>query len=927
MAHLLRGKQAGVQNDFSGAVSGDYFTPDDLRRYGIASRITKLAYDPIQSLLAAGTASTPAGPGLVYVFGHKRITATFPLATAKASVKWLQFCSDRLLILDDKNDFTIFSLLTKKIIASYSPPGLVMAVAADPTLDYAILGMHNGDILAYDMDRELIAPFRLPCFATELNPRARSVPIVSLELHPRDIGSLLIGYSEGAVIYSFKQNKPTQYFHYKLPRGAPGGDADPSSMQLDHRIPKLTHATWHPDGTYMITGHEDSSLVVWDVKEGRLLLARTLSDTHIDQPGAATASRDAGSFHPKQPITKIAWCCKQNPSDTGLLIAGGSAAFQPTTGLTFIELGLSPVYMTTPWPQQSEHFAAPKRQHLLPTPPNVEIVDFCLIPRKSPWFGGAQDPIAVMVLLSSGEMTTLSFPSGYPISPTNQIHLSLTFVHPFITCIAQASVERNRWLGLTESRDLGPKILVGGAEATHPLRRYEDRNIVITAHADGTVRLWDAGHGDEIENESVIQADAARGVGRTDNVTISQVSFSGPSGELAAGLQTGEIVIFRWMRNPYPGSEPPPPRPNKPAQLTDALDRRDPSLREGLLPFTVLDQQGGAVTALKVSAVGFVAAGFESGHLVLIDLRGPAIIFSSPLADFLKKEKSGPFSRRSAPSASTHAHATVLAFSVLTLDDADFSSINLHVGTSTGAILSFRIIPGAGGRYSADFAGASSLDDTVTHLFPLNAHTGLAADASQTAVASLRTGARVDGVLLAVARAEARIFKPAAAKGAHKSFSSGALLDTCAVSQVNDLGLALVALFGDGSARAFSLPGLQELASYPLAARHAVDPRRFPASLVTATGDVLAWTGPSELALLQAWGAGDPLSDSADRLLNPELLIPARPAISGLQWVTGTQYISPADLDLLVGGPNRPPSKRALAAANATEAQRREAQR
>ncbi|KAI1019531.1 hypothetical protein LB505_000380 [Fusarium chuoi] len=39
-----------------------------------------------------------------------------------------------------------------------------------------------------------------------------------------------------------------------------------------------------------------------------------------------------------------------------------------------------------------------------------------------------------MVLLSSGELITLSFPSGYPISPTNQLHPSVSFVHPFSMC-------------------------------------------------------------------------------------------------------------------------------------------------------------------------------------------------------------------------------------------------------------------------------------------------------------------------------------------------------------------------------------------------------------------------------------------------------------------------------------------------------------
>lgn len=43
-----------------------------------------------------------------------------------------------------------------------------------------------------------------------------------MQFHPRDIGTLLIGYPEGAVIYSFSQNKPLKFFQYEVPRGAPG---------------------------------------------------------------------------------------------------------------------------------------------------------------------------------------------------------------------------------------------------------------------------------------------------------------------------------------------------------------------------------------------------------------------------------------------------------------------------------------------------------------------------------------------------------------------------------------------------------------------------------------------------------------------------------------------------------------------------------
>ena len=94
-----------------------------------------------------------------------------------------------------------------------------------------------------------------------------------------------------------------------------------------------------------------------------------------------------------------------------------------------------------------------------------------------------------------------------------------------------------------------------------------------------------------------------------------------------------------------------------------------------------------------------------------------------------------------------------------------------------------------------------------------------------------------------------------------------------------------------------------------------MDKTRINSAIVTPSGDIFGWTGPSEVAMLNVWGTGASLPKSQDKLFNPQALVPPRPTISNVQWLSGTQYVSPTDLDLLIGGPDRPPSKRMLAAA------------
>ena len=112
-------------------------------RYGINSQIGAIAYDPVQSLLAVGTIGSKISGGQIYVFGQKRVSVA--LSTPRqASIRTIQFCADKLVTVDSKNDVAIFSLETKSLVASYAPPGQITVLLTDPTLDYALIGMQNG---------------------------------------------------------------------------------------------------------------------------------------------------------------------------------------------------------------------------------------------------------------------------------------------------------------------------------------------------------------------------------------------------------------------------------------------------------------------------------------------------------------------------------------------------------------------------------------------------------------------------------------------------------------------------------------------------------------------------------------------------------------------------------------------------------------
>ncbi|CAG8197308.1 unnamed protein product [Penicillium nalgiovense] len=920
MAQFLRGKQAGIQKDLSEGLSPDLFLLDDFARCGVNSQISAIAYDPIQSLIAVGTSDTQFGSGQIYVFGQRRVSVVFQFPR-KASARFLQFCADKLISIDSKNEVCVYSLATGRQVVSYTPPGHVTALLTDPCLDYAFIGMQNGEIIAYDLDRESLTPFKVPNLWLERNPRARFFPVVSLEFSPRDIGKILVGYPEGAVTFTFKQNIAQKYFVYEIPPGAPGGDSLPSR---DVRRPKLTSAIWHPNGVFILTVHEDSSLVLWDTKDGRKLHARTIQTPNVDQPGAGRPGSPGEPAGPKEPTTKAIWCAKDNPDDTGLLVAGGRPVGDQSKGLVFLDMGPTPNYQTSSWQILSTYLERPRRQINLSVPPGAKVVDLCLIPRSSPYFNGAHDPIALIAMLSSGEIVSLSFPSGHAITPTNMLHPFLTFVHPFVNKAVLTPVDRSVWLGLKERRLQGPKFAMGGAEANNPLKRFENRNVISTAHADGTVRLWDCGHDDEIENGDVVQVDLARAIGRVGNIEVTEMSLAGGSGEMSIGLKTGELAVFRWGNNPSYGSEESPGVNQGPGKLTTITKRTDPGLKTGMLPLTLLDMQQGPVTALKHGLVGFVAAGYQSGALVIIDLRGPAIIHTAHLSDLLKGPKRSGFLRNRGSDEVKPEWPTQIEFGVMTLDGEDYSSICCFVGTNRGNVATFKILPGSNGTYEAAFAGSSAVEDKVISVIPIDAESGGLALATPSAVGGLRNGAKVNGVVIAVTASGCRIFKPPTSKGAHKAWDDY-LCDSAALVKTEGRGYSLVGLFGDGHARAFSIPALRDIGCTKI--NHIADMRRLSESCITPTGNIMTWVGPSEVGMFNVWGGGNGLHPSKDKLFNPEAVVPPRPTITNVQWISGTQYISPADMDILIGGPDRPPSKGMVEQMKFEEQERRKAQK
>lgn len=111
-------------------------------------------------------------------------------------------------------------------------------------------------------------------------------------------------------------------------------------------------------------------------------------------------------------------------------------------------------------------------------------------------------------------------------------------------------------------------------------------------------------------------------------------------------------------------------------------------------------------------------------------------------------------------------------------------------------MITLQLLPRSEQGYNVQPVGTASLEDRIISISVLNADTGAPADASQSVFAELRNGVNVNGVVLAVSNSGVRIYKPAAAKGAHKSWDDF-VCHAANVVHFGAHGYVLVGLFGE----------------------------------------------------------------------------------------------------------------------------------
>lgn len=829
-----------------------------------------MAYDPVQSLFALATDN-----GHIHVFGQQNVEVVFSLKKP-SPIEYLRIVKSVYLVaIDASRTITVFNMESREEASSHTVYGNVSAVTTDPAMDWLFLGLENGQVIVYDVDRGTMSSFRIDNLQKSLMAKLRLSPVIDMAIHPRDPSLLLVCYTETAIVFSLVKSEILFGLRYEVPSGAPGGDSDPKIIG-QYRYPPLLQALWHPNGHHILTVHFDGSLVFWDATEGNLLQARTLTDTDVNVHRKVSAMETGGSVN-NLPITHVSWNCTQNPEETSVLIAGGHSFEGAMQGLTMLDFGVTPAVAITSYQAMGNHYRSPRRQRVFPTPQHSEIVDFIMIPKENPYYAGCHDPFALVTIMKSGEITCITYPDGLPISSVGALPSAFAWAESFVSSMAMASVPRSEFLGMLGSVPSCDSFFTGGAPARRHLRKFDQRNALCTGHSDGTVRIWDASHG-ELETSKVIELDVSEAVKRHEKNEVKHISFSGRSAELVVALETGEVILYKfgsgklldlsnYMETLNISDSPP--------QIQD-IRGRTTLKRDGFLPSSIINNlSNGRVTSVVNSHVGFVAIGYENGSVVVIDRRGPALIFSVSLSQLATKKSS--FMKK-APGTKGGEYPTALEFGIYSLGDDKYSSIVFTVGSSTGNVYTFRVIPNSNGGYSVQFDSSTAATETaIKSVIPINMVTGTSAVATMEEMNRLSQGILISGGLIVVSENEIRILRQPKGKLTHRTD-----LPSIAATGISSMregdALVLTCITKNCETAYYAIPSLREITKIPFPF-HA-NPAYIFNSLIMANGDALIQQDRHSAALISIWGRGIKFEDIPSDLLYDVLKqIPPRPTI------------------------------------------------
>ncbi|XP_041353857.1 syntaxin-binding protein 5-like isoform X2 [Gigantopelta aegis] len=449
----LRGVLDGLRSSVSTPPKNEMEIEETLRsehfqvcktvRYGFPFQPTSVAFDPVQHILAIGTKT-----GSLRILGRPGVDSHCMHDAEVAITQILFLVNEGALVTvcsDDSLHLWNFRQKRPEIVHSLKFQRERITFCHLPFQSkWLYIGTERGNVHVVNIESFILSGYVINWNkAIELSRKTHPGPIVHLSDNPMDPNKLLIGFESGTIVFWDLKNKIAES-RYSSPEA-------------------LRSVTWHHEGKQFMCSHSDGSLTTWNFK----IVQKPINVMYPH----AKFGKD-GKPDPCKPITRVDWKSIRNGEP--LVIFSG--------GMSYDRAGRTPSITV----MNGKSTTVLEMEH--------NVVDFVVL-SETPWANDFNEPYAIVVLLQNDlvvvDLTSPGYPcfeNPYPMdlheSPVTACQYYADCPHDLIPALYSVGLKQKK-SGFSEKR--WP--IQGGEWGTTACSYPE---IIITGHADGSVKFWDA---------------------------------------------------------------------------------------------------------------------------------------------------------------------------------------------------------------------------------------------------------------------------------------------------------------------------------------------------------------------------------------------------------------------------------------------------
>ncbi|XP_056872687.1 syntaxin-binding protein 5a isoform X2 [Takifugu flavidus] len=425
-------------------IQSEHFQLCKTVRHGFPYQPSSMAFDPVQKILAIGTQS-----GALRLFGRPGVES-YCQHESGAAVIQLQFLINEGALVSALSDDSVhlWNLRQKRpaILHSLKFNRERITFCHLPFQSkWLYIGTERGNIHIVNVESFTLSGYVIMWNkAIELSSKAHPGPVVHISDNPMDEGKLIIGFESGIVALWDLKSKKADYRY--------------THDEAIHSV------AWHHEGKQFICSHSDGTLTIWNVR-GQGKPVQTITP-HGKQP------KDGKKPEPCKPILKVEYKTSRN-GEPFIIFSGG---------LSYDTVGRRPCLTV----MHGKSTAVLEMDY-----PIVDFLTLC----ETPYPNDYQEPYAVVVLLEKDLVVIDLAQNGYPIFENPYpltIHESpVTCCEYFADCPADL-IPALYSVGSRQKRQGYSKKEwpISGGNWGQSTQSYPE--IIITGHADGTVKFWDA---------------------------------------------------------------------------------------------------------------------------------------------------------------------------------------------------------------------------------------------------------------------------------------------------------------------------------------------------------------------------------------------------------------------------------------------------